>query len=221
MSQLKVDTITDEEGTGAPNFPRGVTLGGGPGAALVCDYGGTADAITLTSGLNLSSVLNRLEVVFFATAANTGAMTADLDGTGPKPVKTVTGADTPAGYIRLGNTAAQVETRMRFSAAEDCWIADRVTERGSNSNGEFTRWANGTQICTDKDRSTSTGTTWTFPSAFIAAPAVVGVANAVVARVITADLSTSATSTIIYGWRPDNESSSAPVADVQATGRWY
>jgi hypothetical protein len=28
MSQLKVDTITDEEGTGAPDFPNGATLDG-------------------------------------------------------------------------------------------------------------------------------------------------------------------------------------------------
>jgi len=30
MSQLKVDTITDEEGTGAPDFPNGLNLGGAP-----------------------------------------------------------------------------------------------------------------------------------------------------------------------------------------------
>jgi hypothetical protein len=30
MSQLKVDTITDEAGTGAPNFPNGIELSGSP-----------------------------------------------------------------------------------------------------------------------------------------------------------------------------------------------
>jgi hypothetical protein len=30
MSELRVDTITDEAGTGAPNFPNGIELGGSP-----------------------------------------------------------------------------------------------------------------------------------------------------------------------------------------------
>lgn len=61
----------------------------------------------------------------------------------------------------------------------------KVIERGSNANGEYVRFADGTQICTlaVSRASTSIATafmggfkstdyTWTFPAAFVAAPAV-------------------------------------------------
>jgi hypothetical protein len=60
----------------------------------------------------------------------------------------------------------------------------RVIERGSNANGEFVRFADGTQICTHTDLSAANADTadgalfrsanvlWTFPATFIAAPAV-------------------------------------------------
>ncbi len=60
-----------------------------------------------------------------------------------------------------------------------------VVERGSNANGEFTRWADGTQICwrgplnvTNASTASgslfrsSTNVTWTFPAAFSAVPVV-------------------------------------------------
>jgi hypothetical protein len=44
-----------------------------------------------------------------------------------------------------------------------------VIERGSNANGEFTRFADGTQICTVSPISSSAagGSTWTYPAAFV------------------------------------------------------
>ena len=62
----------------------------------------------------------------------------------------------------------------------------RVIERGSNANGEYVRFADGTQICTVTaaavDTTTAAGAvymhtnllTWTFPAAFAAAPVVAG-----------------------------------------------
>jgi len=59
--------------------------------------------------------------------------------------------------------------------------------RGSNANGEFVRFADGTLICTRTDLSvtnastvlgslfrSSTNVTWTYPSLFVAAPVVSG-----------------------------------------------
>jgi hypothetical protein len=61
---------------------------------------------------------------------------------------------------------------------------DPIVESGSNADGEWTRWADGTQICrfnqtvTDQSISNAYGSllyqgtrTWTFPVAFIVAPA--------------------------------------------------
>lgn len=57
-----------------------------------------------------------------------------------------------------------------------------IIERGSNANGEYVRWADGTQICTNSsfaisDRTTVNGSLfktadfiWTFPANFITSP---------------------------------------------------
>lgn len=101
---------------------------------------------------------------------------------------------------------------------------------GSNANGEYTRWADGTQICTSPVISVgavnnptgsvfvSSTVTWTFPMAFVSRPsttglasvttqwvgASVGSASSILARVIGA--STDATSRDMY---------------LTANGRWF
>lgn len=50
-----------------------------------------------------------------------------------------------------------------------------IIERGSNANGEYIRWADGTQICMHRmtlahAAATDLITTWTFPAPFAAAP---------------------------------------------------
>lgn len=43
-----------------------------------------------------------------------------------------------------------------------------VIERDNNANGEYVRFADGTQICTNKVTSSASGdVTWTFPAAFV------------------------------------------------------
>lgn len=43
----------------------------------------------------------------------------------------------------------------------------QVVERGSNANGEYVRFADGTQICTFRGFSGVNSGTWTYPAAFI------------------------------------------------------
>mgnify|MGYP003641775410 CR=1 FL=1 len=63
-------------------------------------YGGTADAITLTTGLGLNVLTVGLEIRFRASAANTGATTINVDGIGVVSAVTSTGSALPAGLIR-------------------------------------------------------------------------------------------------------------------------
>lgn len=139
---------------------------------LVATYGGAADAITLSTGLALTSLPDGLRVRFRATAENTGAATINLDGLGAKAVRTITGVALPAGYIRLGNTGAAVETVVTWSVAQDAWIADRETELGSNANGYFERLANGkltVWMRNAKDNGSTNAQYFDFPVPFIAA----------------------------------------------------
>ena len=118
---------------------------------------------------------------------------------------------------------------------------DPVVESGSNADGEWPRWADGTQICTHVftgavndfgagtllDMYRSYSLNWTFPVAFIATPVMSSsvvtplpvdgtdafvVSNA--GRVITA---TSAS--VIQMFRGTNIGD-VEVCNVQATGRW-
>lgn len=109
--------------------------------ALRATYGGTADAITLTTGASLGSIPTGLLVRFRATNANTGSVTINVDGIGTVSAKTITGGSLPAGYIRT-----DVDTIAVYDGTS--WILDRQIERGSNANGEYVRFADGTQFCT-------------------------------------------------------------------------
>jgi len=131
-------------------------------------YGGTANAITLTTGASLTSIADRQQVRFRATATNTGATTFNIDGTGAVSGVTVTGVALPSGYIRTG-----VDTLITRTG--EGWVVERATEKGSNANGVFTRYDDGTLECyfltNIADISVATGVDYvspdfTFPATF-------------------------------------------------------
>ncbi|MPL74071.1 hypothetical protein SDC9_19880 [bioreactor metagenome] len=105
---------------------------------------------------------------------NTGAATLVIDGTGAKPCRTITGQALPPGYIlTTADTVARCDGTY--------WVLRREIERGSNANGEYVRFADGTQICTYSAVGAarpimtaegaiwrSTEYSWTFPASFTA-----------------------------------------------------
>lgn len=105
-----------------------------------------------------------------------------------------------------------------------------VIERGSNANGEFVRWADGTQICTRTGLSTpnasvavgslfrSADVVWTFPVAFVAAPVVKGSVDDLDAWSVSA-----APSTASVTLRAMSTVSKASSVGLRATavGRWF
>jgi hypothetical protein len=92
MSQLKVDTITDEAGTGSPSLPNGLTVGGvnypttGPlsnrnkiiNGAMVIDQRNAGAAVTPSSG---SFVVDR----FFYVATQASKVTSQQNAGGVTP----------------------------------------------------------------------------------------------------------------------------------------
>lgn len=105
-----------------------------------------------------------------------------------------------------------------------------VIERGSNANGEFVRYADGTQICTFTapaiDCNSATGamfqtaaaSTWTFPAAFTASPAVSGSAGSNVRWLAMGPPTTSA---VTYRAMAPGSSSTAVAPTLTAIGRWF
>ena len=105
-----------------------------------------------------------------------------------------------------------------------------VIQRGTGTNGEFVRFADGTLICTKVNLSaatastalgslfTSANVTWTFPSPFIAAPAVSGAVDA-----SDAWLSAAAPATTSVVLRVISAVTKATATNMRATaiGRWF
>lgn len=108
-----------------------------------------------------------------------------------------------------------------------------VIQRGSNANGEFVRFADGTQICTHSASASiaidtahlggfrSAGQGWTYPSAFAAAPAV-----SVTARNLTAfgGISANTPGTSAMQWAVTaitTQTAAAREVALVATGRWF
>lgn len=108
-----------------------------------------------------------------------------------------------------------------------------VVERGSNANGEYVRFADGTQICTHTvsfaNISSTIGqifaspsVTWTFPGVFATTPSVSvqessGMQTTWGGHGIDADTTTTAS---LRMYRPSSLASAGTSAAV-AIGRWY
>ena len=148
------------------------------GAPFIASYGGTANAITLTTGLSLAALYTGVEVKFRASSANTTTTTINVDGLGAVTAKTITGVDLPSGYIRVSQW-----THAIYDGTN--WIVDRVPERGTTANGTYWRRSDGLLVCRQSVSGTYNITTalgsnyrtgdntWTFPVAFASQPACV------------------------------------------------
>jgi hypothetical protein len=106
-----------------------------------------------------------------------------------------------------------------------------IIESGSNANGEYVKYADGTMICwnyalTTQASSTATGnmfrtatvSTWTFPVTFLVDPVVSGQADAT-GRILTIDPA----SVSAVDFRQHSASSSGTLVGnkLTATGQWF
>ena len=177
--------------------------------------GGTANAITITTGLSLSALVSGMQIRFRTGGGNTGATTINVDGIGAVAAVTVTSAALPDGYIR-----SNIDTVITYNSPN--WIVSREVESGSSANGDYTRWEDGTQICWGRVvTSSSGGATQTFPRNFV---------DDQVSVTGTAIFSTSPRIVMVYNvlagsfdvdaWTvaPARQS---PTVMWQATGKWY
>jgi hypothetical protein len=96
-----------------------------------------------------------------------------------------------------------------------------VIERGSNANGEYVRFADGTQICWHSVTTSATASLdWTFPAAFSVAPAGFGTINAAAVHLATFANPTT-TLARIRSYKADTAAQISAAVFVQAIGRWF
>jgi hypothetical protein len=93
-----------------------------------------------------------------------------------------------------------------------------VIQRGSTSNGQFTRWADGTQMCFHTITTSGGTATWTFPVAFSSQPVAAMTPTSTQSRIVTTAPPT-VTDVLIRGW--DGSSVSDVTVRAIAIGRWF
>jgi hypothetical protein len=214
------------------NVGGSLTAAAGNFGALVTGravVGGTSAAITLTTGLGLTALTTGMQIRFRATSTNGGVFTINVDGIGAVTGQTVTGISGVPNYLRT-----DADTLITYSAG-GVWICSREVEKGSNANGTYTRWEDGTQICSlvTSHGSLAGGVslgpiTWTYPIAFNAdATWNISVGTDFTfsfAQIdIQHDIGSTTNSATFARYRFTNTSGSAAACwtNANAVGRWY
>lgn len=134
--------------------------------------GGSANAYTLTPSPEVTVYEAGLSFMVMPDRANTGAATLNVNGVGAVDLQKMGSAGTPqalaAGEIQPYREFRVVYDGTRFLLS----IGRDFPLRGSNANGEWTKFADGTMECrfspltlTFSATSAMAGT-WTFPAAF-------------------------------------------------------
>lgn len=108
-----------------------------------------------------------------------------------------------------------------------------IIERGSNANGEFVRYADGTQICTLRRQDTSvaistafqggfrsTSSTWVYPASFSVAPAITTNPEGLSAFGTSAVVPQTLSSNYIY-LAPASQAAANVTITLTAIGRWF
>jgi hypothetical protein len=104
-----------------------------------------------------------------------------------------------------------------------------LIEAGSNANGQYTRFADGTQICTNTLAASATGSvTWTFPAAFSSTTnltptgSYIAAGDPHTANPIFIQYGTLTTTTVLFSARRSDTGAAQTVnARHTAIGRWF
>ena len=164
---------------------------------------------------------------------NTGGVSVviasnDASSSSPATARTPTGATLPDGYLQPGVLYEAV-----FSLTPSGWIIRRPPEYGSNANGQFFRYEDGLQICTNDFSASaainvahlggfrSSEQTWTFPAAFVGEPEIAATAADLTAFGCVETGNTSATRGRFAWTAVTTQTAATRAAKLVAIGRWY
>lgn len=193
-------------------------------------YGGTADAVTLTTlyGSPQTAYAIGQQFRFRAIATNTGAMTIDVDGLGVKTVLDIRNIATVAGEIRT-----DVDTIVTYDGTN--FIVDRQIERGSNANGEYVKFADGTLIQRSGEKTEvskaitidtglgsfrSSGPDQTLPTAFINTQFTLSGTVHTPAGITVSSTNPSSASSVNFGFLSVSSTTQTVKYSWVAVGRW-
>lgn len=226
------DAIKANPATGRVALSNGVTVPAGTAAAPSVSFeadadtgvfrpaadqlglavGGVSRAVVTATALQVSVPITGAAVVSSATDVAAGKLLTTNPG--------------PAQAYRRGNVLGAVTQASGVPTGG-------LIERGSNANGQFTRWADGTQICWQTltvngainagllGGFRNTGQTWVYPAVFATAPALNGApANLNSLAVVTSNVGPTAASVFHTAFASQGTAADL-VATLVAVGRWF
>jgi hypothetical protein len=198
------------------------------------DTGGTGNLYTITPTPAITAYGGGQSFMVRPNRANTGAARLNINGLGDREIRKQEQSGTvvplSAGEIQIGREFVVYDngTYFMMTLGRDYPIG------GSNANGRYIRFWEGTMICyatfsasiacttsnTAVGGFRSSNTTWTFPFPFVGTPIVVSQAgNANSVSVTTGLLST--TSLEYLHQTITTQAAATRVANLIAVGRWY
>jgi hypothetical protein len=198
------------------------------------DYTATTNTITLTAGASAGDELN---VFAFGNFTVADTVSASAGGTFQNNV-TVNGTVTAGNITDNSGNTYQKDNILGVVSQSGGVPTGAIIERGSNANGEFVKYADGTLICTYKgvyvDSSGATlsniagyhkSVSYGFPAVFAAAPHAVTPINKSSVdyyTIATQDSTPTTTLTgVLYALFPNNNGSVGTHIGYIAIGRWY
>lgn len=129
--------------------------------------------------------------------------------------------DAPTARSNLGLGTASVADVVGTVSQSGGVPTGAIIESDSNNDGEYTRFADGTQMCWENlNTSSNDPTTWTFPVAFQDQPVVVVCGQSINPRFGSAE-EPSTTSVDFSSWNAETGNRAGVRCMLHAAGRWF
>lgn len=218
------DAVVADRTSGRVRLPGGARLPNGTAAApsigfdaspTTGAYRAAADQIGLATAGVARVLLGTAACQIDLPLTGTAVVSSATDATAGRVLKVGAGwQQLDATLYRPGNILGTVSQAVGVPTGA-------IIQRGTGANGEFVRYADGTQICTHAlAGSTTAAVTWTYPAAFIAVPSVTGTAQAVVLSCVMLDAVPTVTAATL-STRDKADARRADTMRLMAVGRWF
>lgn len=157
--------------------------------------------------------------ILVPAVVNTAGVTLNINSLGARDVY-YNGAALRPGFLLVGQPVF-----VRYDGTRFNMIETPKPERGSNANGEYVKFADGTQVCTGRSSSSDTADVpWVFPAAFISASQI-GLSISAITSNVTPIVSYAQASLSVTGvdYRAYSPAGSRLLIGVSMTaiGRWF
>jgi hypothetical protein len=228
--------LLDVRGNSGSNIVSQVKNDGAGRAVLELDAGGSSDAFLAFK--NQATGTARIQagptafLAFGTGSAYTERMRIDSTGnvgigtSSPSQALDVNGTANATNITRDGSQVYSRNNIVGTVSQSGGVPTGAIIERGSNANGQFVRYADGTMIClatnsTTPVANTLTTSTHSWPSTFAATPTLSSNVSSTVLGTSLTSMTANAATTTQYSQTVLRNSTTPTNLDVVAIGRWF